>query len=557
MEQIVECVPNFSEGRDKGIIDQITGMIRQVEGVTLLDVDPGADTNRTVVTFVGSPEGVLEAAFQAVKKASELIDMTKHHGAHPRMGATDVCPLIPVSGITDEECIQLAKRLGERIGMELSIPVYLYGKAAVKPGRGRLPDIREGEYEALPEKMKDSSFKPDFGPAKFNPKSGATAVGVRDFMLAYNINLNTKDRGLAREIALNIRESGRVQRDKAGQIVRDRSGEAVKVPGKLKFCQAGGWVIEEYGYAQVTMNLHNYKVTGFHTAFETVRKEAARLGLRVTGSELIGLTPKQALLDAGIYYLKKQEKNIGIPEKEIIHTAILSLGLNDTTPFHPEEKIIEYAIEKKGDRLIDMELFRFIDTLSSDAPAPGGGSVAALSGALSAALSSMVANLTYGRKEYRRCNTVMEQLSVQAQTLIKQYLDLIDQDTAAFNGYMTARKLPKKSDEEKKVREASMENAAKHMTEIPLETLRLTQELITLSETAAKKGNVNAISDAGVGAIQAEAAAVGAYLNIKINLPQIKDQSFKQKVLKEADEILHDVRTAAKRVVRYVIRKLE
>ncbi len=557
MKPIIECVPNFSEGRDKSIIDQIAEMIRQTEGATLLDVDPGADTNRTVVTFVGSPEGVLEAAFQAVKKASELIDMSKHHGAHPRMGATDVCPLIPVAGITDEECIELAKQLGERIGKELSIPIYLYGKAAAKPARVRLPDIREGEYEALSNKLKDPAFKPDFGPTKFNSKSGATAVGVRDFMLAYNINLNTKDRGLAREIALNIRESGRIKRNKAGQIVRDRAGKAVKIPGKLKFCQAGGWVIEEYGYAQVTMNLHNYKVTGFHTAFETVRKEASKLGLRVTGSELIGLTPKQALLDAGIYYLKKQGKNIGIPEKEIIHTAILSLGLNDTTPFHPEEKIIEYAIEKKGDRLIDMEISKFIDTLSSDAPAPGGGSVAALSGALSAALASMVANLTYGKKEYRRRNSVMEQLSVQAQALKQQYLDLIDQDTAAFNAYMTARKLPKKSEEEKKVRETSMENAAKHMTEIPLETLKLARDLDSLAETAAKKGNINAISDAGVGAIQAEAAAVSAYLNIKINLPQIKDQSFKKRVLNEADGILHDVRITAKRVVRYVIRKLE
>jgi glutamate formiminotransferase/formiminotetrahydrofolate cyclodeaminase len=557
MKPIIECVPNFSEGRDKSIIDQIAEMIRQTEGATLLDVDPGADTNRTVVTFVGSPEGVLEAAFQAVKKASELIDMSKHHGAHPRMGATDVCPLIPVAGITDEECIELAKQLGERIGKELSIPVYLYGKAAAKPARVRLPDIREGEYEALSNKLKDPAFKPDFGPTKFNSKSGATAVGVRDFMLAYNINLNTKDRGLAREIALNIRESGRMKRDKAGQIVKDRTGNPVKIPGKLKFCQAGGWVIEEYGYAQVTMNLHNYKITGFHTAFETVRKEAARLGLRVTGSELIGLTPKQALLDAGIYYLKKQGKNIGIPEKEIIHTAILSLGLNDTTPFHPEEKVIEYAIEKEGHRLIDMEIFRFIDTLSSDAPAPGGGSVAALSGALSAALASMVANLTYGKKEYRRRNSVMEQLSVQAQALKQQYLDLIDQDTVAFNAYMTARKLPKKSDEEKKVRVTSMENAAKHMTEIPLQTLKLARDLVSLAETAAKKGNVNAISDAGVGAIQAEAAAVSAYLNIKINLPQIQDPSFKKRVLEEADGILHDVRTTSKRVVRYVIKKLE
>lgn len=361
MEQIIECVPNFSEGTDKKIINQITSEITSTEGVYLLDVDPGKDTNRTVVTFVGAPDEVIEAAFKAIKKAADLINMAVHKGAHPRMGATDVCPLIPVSGITIEECVTYAKKLGRRVGNELKIPVYFYGNAATRPDRFRLPDIREGEYEALPEKLKDADFKPDAGPAVFNASTGATAMGVRGFMLAYNVNLNTKDVFLVKEIAMNIRESGRALRDKNGEIIRDKDRKAKMLPGKLEFCQAGGWYIEEYGYAQVTMNLHNYEVTGLHTAYDAVCEEADKFGLWVTGSELIGVAPKQALIDAGIHYLIKDGRNRDVSEETIIQTAIQFLGLNDTTPFKPEEKIIEYAIQAKKRDLVNLSIQGFVN----------------------------------------------------------------------------------------------------------------------------------------------------------------------------------------------------
>ena len=556
MDKIIECVPNFSEGRDKSIINQITNEISAVDGAKLLNVDPGADTNRTVVTFVGSPEAVVEAAFQAVKKAAELIDMSKHSGAHPRMGATDVCPFIPVAGTTIEECIRLAEQLGERSGESLKIPGYLYGKAAKKPERENLPDIRKGEYEALPEKLKDPDFAPDFGPAEFNAKSGAIVVGVRDFMLAYNINLNTKDRSLAHDIALDLRESGRAKRDKNGEIIRDADGKAIKVPGKLKFMQGAGWIIEEYGYAQVTMNLHNYHVTGLHTAFEAVRGEAAKRGLRVTGSELIGLTPKEALLDAGKFYLRQQGKHIGLAERDIIHIAILSLGLNDTSPFDPNERIIEYAMQEKQDKLVDKSVDDFVHELSTDSPAPGGGSVSALSGALSAGLLSMVANLTYGKKNYKRHNKTMEQVALDAQRLKSEYNTLVDEDTAAFNGFMSALRLPKKTEQDQQLRHQAMQSAAQRMTEVPFTTLRHANDLLDLAEQVVKKGNINAVSDAGVAALQAEAAAVGAYFNVRINLPQIEDVEFKENILREADILLKDVQAKKRRIVRQATKKI-
>ncbi len=556
MQKIIECVPNFSEGRDKSIIDQITNQIKNVDGATLLNVDPGADTNRTVVTFVGSPDAVVEAAFQTIKKAAELIDMTKHKGEHPRMGATDVCPFIPVSGVTEQECIQRAEQLGKRVADELHIPVYLYGKAAKKAERVNLPDIRQGEYEALPDKLKDPSFAPDFGPSEFNAKSGATVIGVRDFMLAYNINLNTTYRALTHDIALDLRESGRAKRDKKGEIIRNEDGSAVKIPGKLQFVQGAGWVIEEYGYAQVTMNLHNYHVTGLHTAFEAVRSEAASRGLRVTGSELIGMAPKEALLDAGKFYLRKQGKHLGYAERDIIHIAILSLGLNNTSPFNPDERIIEYAMQEKKHNLVDLTVDQFIHELSTDSPAPGGGSVSALSGALSAALSSMVAHLTYGKKEYKRYNKIMEDVAVLAQELKTRYLNLIDADTDAFNDFMSAMRLPKKTDEEQRARHNTMQAAAKKMTEVPLTTLRLTIELLQLAEQVVKRGNQNAVSDAGVAAVQAEASALGAYFNVKINLPQIKDDDFVSKTLSEADAILKQAQSQKQRLVRLVMKKV-
>ena len=400
MKPIIECVPNFSEGRNQDSIRQIAAEITSVEGIRLLGVDVGVDTNRTVVSFVGPPQEVVEAAFRAIRKAAQLIDMAVHKGAHPRMGATDVCPLVPVSGITKEECVAHARALAKRVGSELGIPVYLYGYAASRPERTSLPDIREGEYEALPLKMKMPGFVPDEGPASFNPQAGATVIGVRDFMLAYNVNLNTTDATLAKEIAMNIRESGRAKRDAQGAIVKDAQGTTVKVPGRLVSCQADGWYIAQHGCAQITMNLHNYRAVGLHTAFDAVGEEAARLGLRATGSELIGLVPKQAILDAGAHYLRKQGKTAGVPEESLIHCAVRSLGLNEVTEFTPEEKIVEYAVADKRKRLVDMSVKGFVNELSSGSPAPGGGSVAALSGALSAGLASMVANLTYGRKGY-------------------------------------------------------------------------------------------------------------------------------------------------------------
>jgi len=556
LKRIIECVPNFSEGRKSDSINQIVSEITSVEGIRLLDVDPGKDTNRTVVTFVGSPEAVIEAAFRAIKKASRLINMAVHTGAHPRMGATDVCPLIPVAGITSEECVAYAKRLAERVGNELGIPVYLYGDAATRPGRKNLPDIREGEYEALPEKMKNPDFAPDYGPAIFNPSAGATAIGVRDFMLAFNVNLNTQDARLAKEIALTVRESGRAKRDRNGTLLKDERGNAIRVPGKLAFCQADGWYISEYGCAQVTMNLHRFASVGLHTAFDAVCEEAARLGLRVTGSELIGLAPKQALIDAGRHYLRRQGKTAGVPEEAIIHTAIRSLGLNDVTAFKPEEKIIEYAMKEEKRRLIDLTLKGFVDELSSDSPAPGGGSVSALSGALSAALCSMVANLTFGKKENRRHNKILEELAIRAQELKNLYLDLIDEDTDAFDAYLDAMRMPKKTDAEKQSREEAMELAAKHAIEIPLTTLQRAVSLVQLSETAVKKGNDKMLSDAAVSALQAEASAEGAWMNVMINLPSVHDGAFVEKVKAEADASLKEVKRARARVIAFAKKRL-
>lgn len=549
-------MPNFSEGRKSNSINQIVSEITSVEGIRLLDVDPGKDTNRTVVTFVGSPEAVIEAAFRAIKKASRLINMAVHTGAHPRMGATDVCPLIPVAGITSEECVAYAKRLAERVGNELGIPVYLYGDAATRPGRRNLPDIREGEYEALPEKMKNPDFAPDYGPAIFNPSAGATAIGVRDFMLAFNVNLNTQDARLAKEIALTVRELGRAKRDRNGTLLKDERGNAIRVPGKLAFCQADGWYIAEYGCAQVTMNLHRYASVGLHTAFDAVCEEAARLGLRVTGSELIGLAPKQALIDAGRHYLRRQGKTAGVPEEAIIHTAIRSLGLNDVTAFKPEEKIIEYAMKEEKRRLIDLTLKGFVDELSSDLPAPGGGSVSALSGALSAALCSMVANLTFGKKENRRQKKILDELAIRAQELKNLYLDLIDDDTDAFNAYLDAMRMPTKTDAEKQSREEAMEQAAKHAIEIPLTTLQRAVSLVQLSETAGKKGNDKMLSDAAVSALQAEASAEGAWMNVMINLPSVHDGAFVEKVKAEADASRKEVKRARARVIAFAKKRL-
>ena len=536
MMRLVECVPNFSEGRDLKKIEQITNEIQSVEGVKLLDVDPGKDTNRTVVTFVGEPEAVLEAAFKAIAKAAEVINMAQHHGAHARMGATDVCPFVPVSGVTMEECVELAKRLGQRVGEELGIPVYLYEYAATRPERRNLADIRAGEYEGLPEKMKDPDWQPDYGPAEFNARSGATVIGAREFLIAYNVNLNTRDRTLAREIAFTIRERGRAKRDENGNIIRDENGVALRIPGKFKECKAVGWYMEDFGRAQVSMNLTNYKVTPPHLVFDECCRLADQLGIRVTGSELVGLIPLQAMLEAGRHYLKKQGKTTGVPESELIHIAVLSLGLDDLYPFKPEEKIIEYQIEK-GESLVEKKIDEFTDVLSTDAPAPGGGSVAALCGALSGALASMVAALTHGKKGYEEHFEHMEHVGVEAQKIKDEFLADVDRDTEAFNKVMDAWRLPKKTDEEKAARQQAIEEATKEATLVPFGVLERTEKAAELARTVVEKGNENSVSDAAVAALTARTAAEGAFLNVKINLPGIEDENFKKDILERAEKI--------------------
>jgi glutamate formiminotransferase / formiminotetrahydrofolate cyclodeaminase len=552
MRKIVECVPNFSEGRDKAVIDGITAAIDSVDGVKLLNVDMGYDTNRTVVTFAGDADSIVEAGFRGMKKAAELIDMSKQLGEHPRMGGTDVFPFIPLSGITVDECLLLAEELAQRAGEELGIPIYLYANSAKKKERIRLPDIRTGEYEALEEKLKSIEFKPDYGPDIFNAKTGVTAIGVRDFLLAYNINLSSRDKKIASDIALTVREKGRAKRDSKGIIIRDEEGKTVKVPGRLNNCQAGGWYIDEYGYAQVTMNLTNFTETGLHKAFDIVSEEAKKRGIRVTGSEAIGLLPLESLLDAGKYYLEKMGANTGIPEKEIIHTALISLGLNDTSSFDPKERIVEYAVQGEEKGLPSLTIKNFIDELSSDSMAPGGGSVSALSGALSAGLTSMVANLTFGKKGYTHSNKRMKEISIRAQEIKDKFLGLVDADTDAFNNYISALRLPKKSEKEIMIRDAAIEVAAKTITSVPLLTLELCGETIDLAEIVLKRGNKNALSDAFVGVSQANAAAEGAYLNVRINLPEVKDKEFTEKILNKADFLIDKISKTHRRLFLYV-----
>ncbi len=552
MPKLVECVPNFSEGRDKTIIDAIAQMIETTDEVTLLDVDPGADTNRTVITFIGSPAGVKEAAFKAIARAAELIDMRTHHGAHPRIGATDVCPFVPVSGVTAEECIALANEVGERVANELAIPVYLYEKAATSPQRSNLADIRSGEYEGLAEKIKDENWRPDFGKAKFNAKSGATVIGVREFLIAYNINLNTKDKKLANTIAATIRETGKVKRDEAGYILRDESGAPLRDPGRLKSCKAVGWYIDEYGQAQISMNLVDYKETPVHIAFDTVCEEAAKLGLRVTGSELVGLIPLQAMLDAGDYYLRKQGKSPGVPQEELIDIAVKSLGLTDINDFDPMKKIIEYRVYETKGPLVKMDLRDFANELSMDSPAPGGGSVSALAGALSSALVSMVANLTTGKSGYEQVKDVMIDTAVNAQLLKDDLLKLIDKDTNAFNALMEAMRLPKKTDPEIENRQKAIEEASKQATLVPLEVMKQSLTVLELIKKIAATGNKNAISDAGVAALMSLASIKGASLNVKINLPSIEDESFKQIIAIEMDMITQNAQAMYDEIMQTV-----
>ncbi len=536
MKRIVECVPNFSEGRDPAIIDQITAAIKEVEGVRLLDVDPGETTNRTVVTFVGAPEAVSEAAFQSIRRASELIDMRHHTGEHARQGATDVCPFIPVSGITMEECVELARALGERVGRELEIPVYLYEEAASRPEWRNLATIRAGEYEALGKKLPDPAWKPDFGPAAFaerQQKSGATVIGARQFLIAWNFNLNTTDARLAHDVALTVREAGRFARDEAGKFVRDAAGKKTRQAGLLKATKAVGWFIEDFNRAQISMNLTNHHVTPLAVAFDTVTEEAAKLGLRVTGAEIVGLVPLDALLEAGRHYLKKQGRSAGVSESVLVETAIVSMGLSELYPFKPEEKIIDYRVSRREGRLIDLKVEAFADLLASDAPAPGGGSTAALCGSLSAALAAMVANLTFGKKGHEADQTEMNDVAVKGQALKERFLNLIDADTDAFNQVMAAMRLPKGSDEEIRLRDEAIEAANREATLIPFRVIESSLECLDIVEAVIQRGNPNSLSDAGVAALLLLPACDGAAMNVRINLPGIADTNWARELDKQ------------------------
>ncbi len=527
MSRIVECVPNFSEGRDSGRIAQITTSIQAVAGVTLLDVDPGVATNRTVVTFTGEPEAVLEAAFQAIKTASEQIDMRQHQGEHARMGATDVCPFVPVAGVSMEECAQLARRLGERVGRELEIPVYLYEHAASSPSRRNLADVRSGEYEGLGQKLLQPEWTPDFGPAAFGERqqrSGATVIGARNFLIAWNFNLNTRDAARAHDVALSLREKGRLAKDGQGKIMRDAEGNKVRQPGRLPATKCVGWYIPEFGRAQISMNLTDHLVTPMALAFDTALEEAAKVGLRVTGAEIVGLVPLEALLAAGRHYLARQGRCTGQSEAELLECAVQSMGLSELYPFKAEEKIIDYRVAAAKDRLVDLSLKGFADLLASDAPAPGGGSTAALCGALGAALAAMVANLTHGRKGMAQHDEEMDQVARQGQELKARFLRLLDEDTDAFAAVMAAMKLPKATEAEKAVRAAALEAANQLATRVPFQVVEACLPALELVEAVVARGNPNSLSDAGVAALCLGTACDGAAFNVRINLVGIADR---------------------------------
>jgi len=530
MKKLIECVPNFSEGQDMSVIKQITDQIEMIAGVKLLDVDPGAATNRTVVTFVGTPDEVVEAAFMAVKKASEIIDMRKHKGEHPRMGATDVCPLVPVSNISMEETVDYARKLAKRIGEELSIPVYCYENAAYIPDRKNLANCRSGEYEGLSEKLQNPAWKPDFGPAEFNARSGATAVGARDFLVAFNINLNTTSTRRANSIAFDVREKGRVKREGdpvTGKIVKDEKGNQVFVPGTLKSVKAIGWFIEEYGIAQISMNLTNIGITSVHAAFDEVCRKAADRGVRVTGSELVGLIPLKSMLDAGKFYLAKQERSLGVDQDELIKIAIKSLGLDELKPFNPKEKIIEYVLEEaeQKKKLIHLSVKGFANETASESPAPGGGSIAAYLGALVASLATMVANLSSHKRGWDDRWKEFSDWAEKGQKLKDELLYLVDEDTHAFNMIMDALALPKKTEEEKETRRKAIEDASLYAIAIPFRVMQVAYESLEVIEAMARSGNPNSVSDAGVGALCARSAIMGAHLNVKINAAGLADRS--------------------------------
>ena len=607
-EKLIECVPNFSEGRDMSVIKRITDEIEKVDNVKLLDVDPGADMNRTVVTFVGDVEGVKEAAFRAIAKASELIDMTKHKGSHPRMGATDVCPFIPVSGINVEECVQISKDVAKRVGEELKIPIYLYEKSAQKPERTNLAVIRKGEYEALEEKLKNPDWAPDYGPAEFNATAGATVMGVREFLIAYNISLNTREPLHATDIAFELREKGRSARknsdspyyfkgrdivkykdgeypcgscDYSGKTIEETiqhcsdehgydlvelfklngmtlqkvEGESVKKPGLFKNCKAIGWMVDEYDRAQISINLTNYNVTSMHDVLEATRKLAADRGLVVTGSEIVGLVPFPALLETGKFYLRKQERSAGIPIRDILKTAVQSLGLNDVSSFNLEERVL--GLPKNLDNaLVEMKLTDFVDEVSRESPAPGGGSIAALAGSLGASLASMVSNLTANIRGSEEVDEFLNSTSERCQEVKYRLVKAIDDDTNAFNAYMEARRLPNNTDGEKKLRNDAMQNGLKQAVDVPLETAKLSLEAIKLCKPVAEHGNQNSITDVGVGANIAYTGVIGGIYNVLINLKDIQDESFVAEMRKTCKELKENAKNSLDEVLNIVEGKL-
>ncbi len=543
--QLIECVPNFSEGRDMNVIKQITDEIQAVDGVTLLDVDPGQATNRTVVTFVGSPEPVIEAAVRAVRKAAGLIDMSKHHGEHPRFGATDVCPLVPISNITMEETAQHARKLAQRLGEEVGITVYCYENAALTEQRRNLAVVRAGEYEGLKDKLAKPEWKPDFGPAQFNAKLGATAVSARNFLVAYNVNLNTTSTRRANAIAFDVREKGRKKRDGnplTGPVVKDDSGKDVWIPGTLKCVKGIGWFIEEYGVAQISMNLTNISVTPIHVAFDEVCAKAQARGVRVTGSELVGLVPLQAMLDAGRYFLKKQQRSLGIADREIIKIAVKSLGLDELSSFNPDEKIIEYAIAHKAGgtsakKLVDLTLEGFVHETASESPAPGGGSISAAMGAMAAALATMVANLSAHKRGWDERWEEFSDWAVKGKELHDELLRLIDEDTNAFNKIMEAFGLPGGTETEQAAKNQAVQDATKQAIEVPFRIMQSALAAMEVAKAMAEIGNPNSVSDAGVGALAARSAVMGAFLNVKINASGVEDKKWMADILIRGEEI--------------------
>ena len=565
-KRIIECVPNFSEGRNAETIKQITDSIEAIKGVKLLDIDPGEATNRTVVTFVGEPQAVMDAAVASIKRATELIDMRLHKGAHPRMGACDVCPLIPVSGITMEECAELARTLAKRVAEELNVPTYCYEAAAFKPERRNLAVCREGEYEGLPEKMANVDKQPDFGARPYDEgiaRTGATAVGARDFLVAVNYNLNTTSTRRANAIAFDVREKGRPRREGnpiVGKIIKDENGEPVMIPGTLKECKAIGWYIQEYGIAQVSMNMTNLSVTPLHIAFDEVCRAADSRGVRVTGTEIVGLVPKKALVDAGRYFLHKQHRSTGVPERELVRIAIETMGLSNLKEFKPEEKVVEYILEaeeqKNVNKLVDMTCAAFAEETASESPAPGGGSISAYMGALGAALGAMVANLSSHKAGWDDRWEFFSQWAEKGVAVMNELLALVDEDTAAFNKIMDVFAMPKNTPEEKAERSRAMQVATLYATQVPLRTMQTAYKVFEIVKAMAVEGNPNSVSDAGVGALAARSAVMGACLNVKINAAGLKDRETAEALVKEAEEIQQLAQKAEQEILAIVEGKI-